>query len=382
MTRTLTIVGASVRAAAQSAVQAGFEVVAGDLFVDDDLAPLGQAMRIDDFPAGLARVIAGAQLGPWMYTGALENSPKLIAEMAGTRKLLGNDGEVLSRVRDPWLVAERLRIAGFRVPRVVPRNAAPSRDHSWLCKPLASASGKHIVSLADASNAAATERPHYFQEFIEGTSCSAVYVGSGDGVALLGATRQLIGESFCATSGFQYCGSVGPLSLPAADRETLLGIGRCLVSEFHLLGVFGVDFVWNNDGIWPVEVNPRYTASCELFDWACGISTVAMHVEACETKALPLLPVSNERLCGKAILYAPRRMVVGSEFAVGGSQMRLVGWPQIADIPPAGTVIDAHWPIVTVFAEGKSDDEVLVKLRERAAGVYRRLPLAPAAAPR
>ena len=50
----IAIVGASVRAAAASAVRAGFSVAAADLFADEDLREIADATRIRDYPDGLA----------------------------------------------------------------------------------------------------------------------------------------------------------------------------------------------------------------------------------------------------------------------------------------------------------------------------------------
>ena len=62
MQKFLTIVGSSARAAASSAVRAGFFVRAGDLFADADLAQVAEATRVADYPAGLGQVIMGSKL--------------------------------------------------------------------------------------------------------------------------------------------------------------------------------------------------------------------------------------------------------------------------------------------------------------------------------
>ena len=101
----LTIFGASVRAAAQSAQRAGFRPFAADLFADTDLQACCECVRLSDYPDELAQVLRRSPGYPWMYSGGLENHPLLVARMETLRPLYGNGAAVLLRVRDPWQVA-------------------------------------------------------------------------------------------------------------------------------------------------------------------------------------------------------------------------------------------------------------------------------------
>ncbi|HKB02483.1 MAG TPA: hypothetical protein VKD90_09695, partial [Gemmataceae bacterium] len=86
----LLIVGASARAAAASARRAGFDPWCADLFGDADLARLApDSVRCpaDKSPAGLIDTLRDAPPGPLIYTGGLENHPKLVRALAGLRTL-------------------------------------------------------------------------------------------------------------------------------------------------------------------------------------------------------------------------------------------------------------------------------------------------------
>ena len=69
--------------------------------------------RVERYPHGLSRVAGRAPPGPWMYTGGLENHPRLVARIAARRPLLGNPADVLRRVRDPGEVKAALYRAGL-----------------------------------------------------------------------------------------------------------------------------------------------------------------------------------------------------------------------------------------------------------------------------
>jgi uncharacterized protein len=343
---TLTIIGASTRAAAESARRAFFSPVAGDLFADLDLCEIASATRIEDYPAGLERVIVAEQPGGWMYTGALENYPDLIERWSKLRPLFGNPSDVLRRVRDPQLVFDALRRAGVQCPAIAPSDAVLPKDGSWIRKPLQSASGARVERWTPEAAAKFWDFPNYFQQFISGASVSATFIGNRECAVLLGATRQLLAEnSFC------YVGSIGPLTLSESTRQQFEQLGQTLAAEFQLTGLFGVDAVLNDRGVWPVEINPRHTASVEVLEKSLGIAAVGMHVAACREGRLPRqVPVTASQIIGKRIYFAGQDFTVDRDLR-SSSQA-------IADVPQVGTRMSKGDPVVTLFQQGSCDREV------------------------
>src|SRR5262245_22640430 len=117
--RKLAIVGASARAAAFSALRADYEVVAADLFADVDLRRSCRAGRVNRYPEGLEDWLEKTACDGWMYTGALENHPRLVQRMAAIRPLLGNDLEALAAVRDPLRLQEVFGEVGVSFPETM-----------------------------------------------------------------------------------------------------------------------------------------------------------------------------------------------------------------------------------------------------------------------
>jgi predicted ATP-grasp superfamily ATP-dependent carboligase len=280
------------------------------------------------------------------------------------------------------------------------------RDGSWLCKPLASAGGSRIRPWIDGPPTFGLEAPAYFQQRIEGMPVGAVFLAAGRRAHLLGVTRQLIGLDWCglpadAAHRFRYCGSIGPLRLNSATANRFARIGDVLAEAFDLRGLFGVDAIVaggdlaaGRSDVWPLEVNPRYTASVEVLERALGIRSIALHVAAfgglpCATgsasvsmgadrrAAAAAEPVAHgglaDRLddarpcCGKAILFACSDIIVGLKFpACCARRNSNCAWPTMADIPAAGSSIRAGQPVVTVLASGANEAAVLAKLKSSA----------------
>src|SRR5690606_21045188 len=97
---------------------------------------------------------------------------------------------------------------------------------------------------------------------------------------------------------FHYAGSLGPLRLANATTRHLQALGDLLAAEFQLIGAFGVDFILDADEetVWPVEINPRYTASMEVLERAHDQLIVAQHIAACRDHTLPRAPGNPSRV--------------------------------------------------------------------------------------
>ncbi len=374
------ILGASARAAAFAALRAGLRPWCADLFADRDLQARCPAMRLPGrYPEGFADLIDGELPGPWMYTGGLENWPDLVHRMRRRRPLWGNAEDALRLARDPLFVRRILRAAGLPVPEVCTRAFQIPPHGRWLRKPCRGAGGWGIGFWPPGRPRREARTAGYFQEFIDGDPGAALYVGDGRQAWFLGLTRQLVGTPWLHAAPFHYCGSVGPLEAKADLRVMLTHLGETLAGQCGLRGLFGIDGVLRDGIFWPVEINPRWTASMEVLEYATGMQTLAWHGLVFTVGALPPLvppPAPVLRHVGKAILFARRDLVFpadGPWMAELRSPTPLEELPSFADIPSPDEPIPAGKPLLTFFAKGDSAAACEERLREVAADLDRRL---------
>jgi predicted ATP-grasp superfamily ATP-dependent carboligase len=195
---------------------------------------------------------------------------------------------------------------------------------------------------------------------------------------LLGVTQQLVSETWLHARPFHYCGSIGPLALDSATTLRFESLGDVLARGFGLRGLFGVDCLLHEGIPWPVEVNPRYTASVEVLEYALGTPALALHRAAFDpaaphtTRAAPCGGIA-----GKAILHARADDAFPHsgpwQTALASSADPLSALPEYADIPGAGEPMARGQPILTLFARAATVAECLAALRERAHDLDRRL---------
>ena len=372
MNERLLIIGASGRAAAQSALRAGFIPTVIDAFGDDDTCRSAECRVDAGYPANLVAVAEQMPPADWFFVGGLENSPSIVDRIATRRRLLGVDGATLGRLRDPWALRAVLDVEGVRFPALRTETSDVPRDGTWLLKSRRSAGGLG-VSIFNEKSRPQIDRNRYLEHRIEGRSYGVTYIGDGRDARLVGMVEQQTVDSD-PRHPFLYGGAVGPVE-PSDDlRGRLEALGRRTAGEFGLLGLFGIDVILEGDTVWMLEVNPRYTASVELLEVAYGRPLIADHVRACRERTLPPQAFSPAgTIVGKRIVYAG---------ATGGTitaEFNRMLWslpgdgtlPAAADISPAGSSIGAYAPLVTVMASGTNASHVADALDRRAAEISR-----------
>jgi predicted ATP-grasp superfamily ATP-dependent carboligase len=354
-------------------VRAGYSVTALDAFGDLDLRavanvitprstsgtrfdPMAAAIAMDNVPAALV-----------VYTSNLENHPAAVERLARGRRLLGNSPAVLTRVRNPIILSSMLRKRGFAIP-ITRATLTGSGATTWLLKPRRSGGGHGVVVWRHARS---VPRGSYLQEHIPGIPGSVIFAANGKDAVVLGLSRQLVGDSRFGAHGFRYCGSLlGNGTAPVFPRygellETAAALAREVTREFGLVGLNGIDFIARKGVPYPIEVNPRYSASMELLERAHGLSLFEVHLRACEG-ILPSELQSGPGIEGKAIVFAKRDVILGKTEA-------WLNRREFADVPHPGENIPGGRPICTVFARGSDQSTCLRRLVRQAGLVYRRL---------
>src|SRR5690606_17055594 len=140
-----------------------------DQFADIDLQAFATAEIVRDYPHGPVEQLHAYDRLPVVYTGAMENHPEVLQQIAAQQDVLGNDRETLAAVRDPFLVEQELRKAHVPLLRIRRSDDAPPADGTWLIKPLRGGGGRGVaVWDAEAASSSTLQEPHYFQQLAEG----------------------------------------------------------------------------------------------------------------------------------------------------------------------------------------------------------------------
>jgi predicted ATP-grasp superfamily ATP-dependent carboligase len=390
----LLLIGFNTRSLAESSAAAGYPFISLDCFGDLDHGMLGPVFSPRHPVPGLpqaSRINIGT-LAEWgavlakqehcdslMYASGLENRPELLAKLLAESgcKLLGNAPSSLAQVRDPVALSNKLREAGFHAPETRRADAAPL-DHKrqWLIKPMKSGGGHGVVPFAEGVPIPAGS---VYQEFVSGNCCSFSFVSDGSNSLVLGITEQFaLGKPFTGRR-YGYAGNLFPLQCdnPRKLLADVTSIAQWLTVEYKLVGLNGVDFILHGDECWVIEVNPRYSASMELFERAYGSSMIKVHLLACSGRWREVESVvqemcveevlsNSECFWGKKVIYTRKRKQV----LLQNSKRESEAWARellahgLRDLPFLGDVIPARRPVATAIASGATREECLKKLED------------------
>jgi predicted ATP-grasp superfamily ATP-dependent carboligase len=373
----LLIVGASGRAAAASAIRAGFSPFVIDLFGDEDTRRLCPVWTcpLEAYPHGVIEIADRVPPMPWMYTGGIENHPEVVAAISRDRELMGNGPQVLNAIRNPLKLAETLQRFGGQFPLTLMNGSVHLADpaEQWLRKSIRSSGGMGVADCQlDSLKWEPLRSSECLQVFVDGVPMSALFHTQHGQSTYMGATRQLIGEPWLHARKYGYAGNI-TTTRQGMDRSKH-GHGPRMAEVLGFSGVWGYDFIHTRDhGSVTCEVNPRYTASCELFDFVHGRSVLEDWSRE---------PVEPSRAIGKAIYYAAEQIIFPPAGPWDESLAHCTDvWrrPDYADIPTPGQTLERSQPVLTIFAEGETEQSVLNTLKTRAADLDRRLGTRPTA---
>jgi len=349
------IVGACARAAAQSAHQAGYQVVSVDLFADSDTCQVATCESLLNYPDGIPEFVSKYAPDAVCITGALENYPSILGQLKDLSWLLAPPVSAITTIRSPFQFKALLQASGFLFPDITEDRVPP--HGIWIAKPYLSAAGHHIHAVTKD-----TECPtgYYLQQFVSGRPMSVSYLLQQDSTTILGTSQLTQGEE-SGKREFQFYGAITcPL---AQHHRLLLDLGN-LLRKIGLRGLTGVDFMLTDENhLIILEVNPRYTATMELYEHRWEQSLMALHVSAFQDTDMVAVESSSSAVAGKQIIYANQSVVITKELMSQFLDLAADHDLDLADIPHHGTSIRCGQPILTLLGTDQDGDSLKQRLR-------------------
>jgi hypothetical protein len=373
------IAGASARSLAASAARSARArerwpagLIALDYFGDVDLdspsagawpvrvVSLSRDLAMPRTTASLGRAALALEWSDVAGAGGLENRPALLRLLARRGGLLGSPPLAVAAVREPATLFPFLRSAG--IPHAPISFEAPPRGGGlhWLLKRRRSAGGGGVRV---ASRGARRRPGEHFQQRIDGRAGSAAFVAWRGGAALLGVTEALGPGQMPGAPAFRYAGNLLGPSGALIGEDAMRDLDRAaslLTRRFGLLGLNGFDFIVDRGVPRIIEVNPRWTASMELYEEQSGLNLFDLHLAALAggtPGAYRPRAAGAPRFIAKGILYATDPVT-----APEPSLLEALG---ARDRPRAGERFLAGQPVCTLLAEGSDRHDCLRLLRSR-----------------
>ncbi len=353
MPKKLIIAATTARGYAEAAVDCGYEVITLDAFADADLKRVAsQAYKVkmldwhldvEDFKLQFAKINL-SKVDGFCYGSLFDATPELLNWVAARVPLIGNAPEVLKN-------AKALSFFGLlddlHIQHPDVRKDFPATPLHWLAKQIGGSGGMHIQP---ASHSIAAD---YYQQEVIGDSLSMLFVANGEVMWPIGFNRQIAAPT--SELPYRFAGAVNGMRLPESVEHQFSKAAQQLTRAMGLRGINSLDAVLVGEMLWILELNPRLSASFELYP-----NLMSAHLQGCKGK-LPKLP-RFKSACAQLILYADDALVLPLDFA----------WPAwVIDIPPAdqasnNIVIEKNVPICSVRTEAATAELAFAQVIQRA----------------
>lgn len=360
----LLIVALHGRSLARSAKRGGHAVDVLDLYNDRDtrrhaVRSKRVAERNGSFHAA-ALVATAAKFcpapAPLVAGSGFEDNPGLLDTLARGRALHGNMPDTIARVKDPRVFFPLLDELAIPHPRVT--FTAPENPAGWLVKRAGGHGGTHIRS---ANACPDIDGPLYFQRLVPGRSCSVLFLANGEKARVIGFNEQF--TTTIRGDAYWFAGAINRVEvLHHRLRCEIAGKLDALVSACELKGLNSMDFIATGNEYHVLEINPRPSATMDLYDEDFASGLFDWHLRACAGELPESAPVGEVR--AHAVVYAPQPAQIEARF-------RFPEW--CSDIPAPGRVFPRGAPVCMVHASGASAMEVRGLVDQRRSAIENKL---------
>ena len=344
------IVATSGRMLAQQARRSGFKPLVIDLFADLDTCEIAEDVRqvkslaSSDLAQAITDFRTIYQVNDVVYGSGFEKNIQSLWFLHEKLNLLGNSPDVFANIQDKARLFNVLLENNIAFPEVC--FSRPSSG-KWLIKPVQSEGG---IGIRHDKGNKYLDDCCYWQKLLEGESLSVLFIADGENAHILGFNKQWT-ISHTKNQAFVFSGIHNLAELSIDNKEIIFNWLAKLVSHFYLRGLNSVDFILYQEQCYFLEINPRPSASMELYD----TDLLAAHIEsASDLKAETHFVQEIHK--GYQIIYAARDILIPEEII----------WPEwTQDRPKDGLTIHKEQPVCSIIANGESSEQVLSKLKTR-----------------
>lgn len=360
--QTVLIVAISARPYIQAAFQAGYRVIAIDAFNDLDAEQYTLQMHcVSVNELGFDALALEATLNSldWnaidgiCYGAGLESQLGLISLLASKKTLWGNQPNTVADCKDPKRFFSACQNLGLSYPPywMIQDEIAPEALPNVLIKTIGASGGGHITFLREFKSHQQQNKTVYYQAQLQGKSVSCLFLALAQQVQVIGMHEQRVESD--NEHPFKFAG----LKTTSLNKQTYDAIRQSVLQlskVFELKGLNSLDVIVNDEGVNVLELNPRLSASLNVYEHAQA-DLFDAHIKACSGEMTHLdvqvQPAANQ------VIYAPKRITVSVD-----------DWPDWArDIPSRGQVIDAGMPVCSVVVTADTLGVLEAKLQNNVA---------------
>ncbi len=351
------IVANSGRMLAQSARAEGFRPLVIDLFADLDTQHYAEdfkqiaSLAEQHLKPAVDYFIESYQVVQLVYGSGFEHHPESLCYLNNRLSLLGNVPEVFIALHNKPAFFSELKRLNIPYPSV--QFNKPDEFEAWLLKPSRGLGGvgiKHYLGEEVDSEC-------YWQRYQKGQQYSLLFLADGLQVQIIGFNSQWT-ANLAECSEFLFSGIINACDLKLEQQDEIIEWLKKLVPLFKLKGLNSVDFINDGDSSYLLEINPRPSASMQLYE----ADLFKRHIKACLGKLTDdHYPIKG--VTGYQIVYAQSDIIIPEGFV----------WPKnCLDFPENGVICRTGQPICSIMSHKKQVLSIMRDLQSQQLNLQKR----------
>ena len=224
-------------------------------------------------------------------------------------------------------------------------------DIQFILKPLQGSGGYDVNLLNNDSNIQLNDNEFIMQEYVEGINLSSSILKSSNNVEIVTNSRLFTINDYKHNNDYRYVGNITPLTkeILGENIPNINEISKKLAKKFNLVGSNGIDYIYNENGLYVIEINPRIQGTFECVEKSFGINMLDKHIKSSLGDNVKIPEAMYYSY--KKIIYAPKRV-----------KYPPIDLNNIYDLPHIGSITEKEEPLLTIIDKSKSLKDVCKKV--------------------
>jgi len=271
--------------------------------------------------------------------------------------LASNNQKIFADIKYSEFLFNRLIKSGIKVPKSY--SFQVHNDTKKLIKNKNLSGGYGIKSYTNNYTLADNE---YIQEFITGNVYSILFIVNKKKEYKLIGINKIFNKK---TKNTNYCfsGAISNIKIKSSYLELLNNIINFFINNYDLVGINGIDFVIKDRNIYFLEINPRLTQTCFMYDEYFKLGYVNAHIDSIINDKIPCIVNQDNSSYAFETIFAKENFKYNYD---------LLKYDFVSNVPEMNCYIEAGNPICTIrvksYGEKKADkllsDNILLIKKE------------------
>ena len=264
--------------------------------------------------------------------------------------IVGNKQSTIQEIYNHEKLFSKLSKNNIKFPKKISHDEA-KKSKNFLKKNFYSSGGLGIQKNTIQKQIKKTD---FYQAYIEGDVFSIIFISNKNKKFSIVGVNQIFSKN-TNLSDFTFSGARSNVLLDQKYIKSLDRMINFFVSEYGLIGINGIDFIIKDD-VYFLEINPRLTQTCFMYDDLFFNGFIEAHIKACIKNSISF------NLKNRVYSYAFETIFAKNSFKFN---LNVDSFNFLMNIPRKNTFIEVGHPICTICIKSNKTNDIQMLLKEK-----------------